>query len=275
MPTESELRSFLQETGPADASRRMPLDASSIVRRARRRRLPKQLALGGTVTLAAAGIGIASIQGLQLAGGSSSTAVLGSAPDGVAEPAPGTEEAGTTPGSADGDDLAASGDEIRRAPASRINFCGGALAEVAPSVTGLELSTEFPDGAPADGSPVTGVVTLANTGTERVSGTTSATPAITLSQDGIVLWHTNGPEIAMAMMVDLDPGESMQYGASFTPVRCEAEDDSGESFRDNLPPLTAGTYELSAALDIMLDVPVNGSPEFELITGPLESVSMG
>ena len=34
MPTDSELRSFLQETGPADASRRMPLDASSIVRRA-------------------------------------------------------------------------------------------------------------------------------------------------------------------------------------------------------------------------------------------------
>ena len=274
MPTESELRSFLQETGPADAGRRLPVDASLIVRRARRRRLPKQLALGGTVTLAAAGIGIASIQGLQLTGGSSGTAVLGSASDGVAESAPGTE-AVTTPGSAGGDELDAGGDEIKRAPASRINFCGGSLAEVAPSVTGLVLTTEFPDGAPTDGSPVTGTVTLVNTGTERVSGTTSATPAITLAQNGIVLWHTNGPEIAMAMMVDLDPGESMQYGASFTPVRCEAEDDSGESFRENLPPLTAGTYGVSAAIDIMLDVPVNGSPEFELITGPVESVSMG
>ena len=274
MPTESELRSFLQETGPADAGRRLPIEASLIVRRARRRRLPKQLALGGTVTLAAAGIGIASIQGLQLAGGSSGTAILGSASDGVAESAPGTE-AGTTPGSAGGDDLGAGAEEIRRAPASRINFCGAALAEVAPSITGLVLTTTFPDGAPADGSPVTGTVVLTNTGTERVSGTTSATPAITLAQNGIVLWHTNGPEIAMVMMVDLDPGESMQYGASFTPVRCEAEDDSGESFRENLPPLTAGTYEVSAAIDIMLDVPVNGSPEFELITGPVESVSMG
>ena len=274
MPTESELRSFLQETGPADAGRRLPVDASLIVRRARRRRLPKQLALGGTVTLAAAGIGIASIQGLQLAGGPSGTAVLGSASDGSAESAPGTE-AGTTPGSAGGGDLGAGGDEIRRAPASRINFCGGALAEVAPSVTGLVLTTEFPDGAPADGSPVTGTVVLTNTGTERVSGTTGATPAITLAQNGIVLWHTNGPEIAMVMMVDLDPGESMQYGASFTPVRCEAGDDSGESFRENLPPLAAGTYGVSAAIDIMLDVPVNGSPEFELVTGPVESVSMG
>ena len=261
MPTESDLRRLLQ--GPTDGGQRSPLDTSRVVRRARLRRLPKQIVIGSTVTLAAAGIAVASIQGLQLANPSSAT--LGtSAADGAAESVP--EPA--IPG-------AAGGDTIKRAPAERLNLCEGTLAEVAPSVTGLVLTTAFPDGAPADGSPVTGTVTLTNTGTQRVSGTTGATPAITVSQNGIVLWHSNGPTIAMAMMVDLDPGESLEYGAAFTPVRCGVEDDMAESFRENLPPLTAGTYDVSAAIDIMLDVPVNGSTEYELITGPLESISLG
>ena len=79
----------------------------------------------------------------------------------------------------------------------------------------------------------------------------------------------------MATRVDLGPGEVLEYNAAFTPVRCGVEDDMAESFRDNLPPLTAGTYDVAAAIDIMLEAPVNGSSEFDLITGPLESVSLG
>ena len=261
MPTESDLRRLLQ--GPTDAGQRTSLDTSRVVRRARLRRLPKQIVIGSTVTLAAAGIAVASIQGLQLANPSSAT--LGSAAsDGAAEPVPEPEIPGAV-----GDDA------IRRAPAERLNLCEGTLAEVAPSVTGLVLTTTFPDGAPADGAPVVGTVTLTNTGTQRVSGATGATPAITLLQNGTVLWHSNGPTIAMVMMVDLDPGESLEYSTAFAPARCGVDDDMAESFRDNLPPLTAGTYDVSAAIDIMLDAPVNGSSEFDLITGPLKSISLG
>ena len=170
---------------------------------------------------------------------------------------------------------AAGYDAIRRAPAERLNLCEGNLAELAPSVTSLVLTTTFPDGAPADGSSRMGTVTLTKTDTQRVSGTTGASPAITLSQNGTVLRHGNGPTIAMAMMVDLDPGGSLEYGALFTPVRCGVEDDMAESFRENLPALKAVTYEVSAAIDIMLDVPVNGSSEFDPITGALESISLG
>ena len=270
MPTESELRTFLRDAAPADLQRRASLDANLIVRRARRRRLPKQIALGGTVTLAVVGIGVASIQGLRLAGPSSSTSVLGSTSESTAGQAP-----ETAPAPSGDDGLASGGEIVQRAPASKINFCGGTLAEVVPSVSGLVVATEFADGAPANGTPVSGTVTLTNTGTERVSGTTAATPAITLSQNGLVLWHSNGPMIAMAMIVDLAPGESVQYRASFTPVRCDIEDDTAEAFRDDLPAVAAGTYDVSAAIDIMIDVPVNGSPEFELVTGPLAPISIG
>lgn len=265
MPTESDLRSFLQEAGPTSTRQRTPLDTSRVVRRARLRRLPKQIAIGGTCTLAVTGIAVASIQGLQLAdplsatpGGSASEGDAGS----VIEP--------DFP-------IPIDDDAMGHAPAERLNLCEGTLAEVAPSVTGLVLTTTFPDGAPADGSSVQGTVTLTNTGTQRVTGITGPFPAITLSQTGTVLWHSNGPTIATAMAtrVDLGPGEVLEYNAAFTPVRCGVEDDTAESFRENLPPLTAGTYEVAAAIDINLDVPVNGSYAFDLITGPLESVSLG
>lgn len=274
MPTESELRTFLQEVGPADGQPRTSLDTGVILRRVRRRRLPKQIALGGTVTLAAAGLGVASIQGLRLAGTSGSTSAIGSASDSAPESALG-EESGTGPEAVGGGDPASGGESIRRAPASKLNLCGGNLAEVSPSVTGLVVVTDFADGAPADGSPVSGTVTMTNTGTERISGTTDATPAITLSQNGLVLWHSNGPMDAMLMIVDLAPGESLQYGASFTPVRCGIEDDSAEAFRENLPALEAGTYDVSAAIDIMLDKPVSDYPDIELVTGPLAPISIG
>ena len=267
MPTESELRTFLQEE-TSDAERRMSLDTRAILRRVRRRRLPRQIAVGGSVALAAAGIGVASVQGLTLAGtlgGTSGvTSGVGSSPESVEESAPGS-----------GGDLAAGGAAISLAPAEKLNFCGAAPTEVTPSVTGLVLTTAFPDGAPANGSPVTGIVTLTNTGGERVTGTTSATPAITLSGNGVVLWHSNGPTIAMAILVDLGPGESLQYQAAFMPVRCEVEDDSAESFRENLPAVAAGTYDVSAAIAIALDAPVNGSSPVDLITGPRQAITLG
>ena len=201
--------------------------------------------------LAVAGIGVSGLSAIRpfgLSGDAGSSISSG--------PAEESSGGGADAGSAAGADSA------MLAPAEKLNLCGGQLAEVAPSATGLVATTQFPDSA-AGTSAVEGVVTITNTGTAAVSGTTSAVPSVTLSQDGLVLWHSNGPIIAMVVEVALEPGESQTYQASFTPVRCEVEDDLGESFRDGLPALEPGTYEVSAAIYLIDE---DGAPE--LITGP-------
>jgi hypothetical protein len=157
---------------------------------------------------------------------------------------------------------------VKRAPADRINLCGGALAEVAPSATGLVLTPVFPD-AQAGATSVEGTVTLTNTGSESVTGYSSASPAITLAQNGVVLWHSNGPVIQLATEVVLAPGESLEYAASFTPVVCGVEDDLAESFATDLPAVPPGEYQVSAAADVVVD----GAAE--LVTGPQQTVRIG
>ena len=158
-------------------------------------------------------------------------------------------------------------ESIKRAPAERINLCTGTLADVAPSRFGLELTTSFPD-ATVGQSLVEGTVALTNTGAETVSGYTSSVPAITLSQNGIVLWHTNGVTTMDVVDVTLAPGESIDYVASFSPLVCTVDDDALERFSSDLPAAPAGEYNVSAAIDFL------GSDSADLVTGPLESVNL-
>lgn len=255
MPTEAELRTWLREGDLGSPAREA--DAGSVIRRSRRRRLPRQLAAGGTLTLAIAGIGVAGFTGLRGApmGTTMTDATTESAPESLSGP-----DAGDATG----------GEAIQAAPASKLNPCGGTIADVAPSA-GLVLETRFAPSAPADGQSVDGTVTLTNTGTERITGTSAATPAITLSQDGEVLWHSNGPMIMMVVEVDLAPGESLDYPASFTAVQCGEQDELTESFRDDLPALDKGSYEISAAIDFLA---ADGSP-LPTVTGPLAPITLG
>jgi len=254
MPTEAELRAWLHEGDLGSPAREA--DAGSVIRRSRRRRLPRQLAAGGTLTLAIAGIGVAGFTGLR------------GVPMGASVNDASTESA---PEAFDGQDAdnPAGGDAIQAVPASQLNTCGDSIADL-DSNTVLVLETRFTPSVPADGQSVDGTVTLTNTGTERITGTTAATPAITLSQDGEVLWHSNGPMIMMVVEVDLAPGESLEYPASFTAVRCAAEDELSESFRDDLPALVAGRYELSAAIDFL---DAGGSP-LPTVTGPRSPLTL-
>jgi hypothetical protein len=263
MASEPNLRDLL---GGDDASRpgARGIDTASVIRRARRRRLPARVAVGGAAVLVIGGIGVAGVQGLGGAG------VTSSASDETAFDAPTTEQAplstgdtfmGASEGPADSSGL-------KRAPADRINLCGGALAEVAPSATGLVLTASFPDAA-AGSTSVPGTVTLTNTGTAPVAGYTSATPAVTLSQGGVVLWHSNGPTIQMIRDVALAPGESIDFEASFTPVVCTVDDDTAEAFRTDLPAAPAGEYQVSAAADVMV------GDSLELVTGPAQTVRLG
>jgi hypothetical protein len=260
MATEPNLRDLFR--APEAPGRQ--IDVQSVIRRSKRRRLPAQVGIGGAFTLAVGGIGFVVVNefgptGVQTTSQVATTAEQGPAYD---SPADGRE---STNGMMQGDDSSAG---IKRAPADRINLCGGPLAEVAPSPSGLVLTVDFPD-APAGAAPVAGTVTLTNTGTEPVAGYSPATPAVTLSQNGIVLWHSNGPTIMMLKDVALAPGESLDYAASFTPVVCGVEDDSAEAFRDDLPPAAPGEYQVSAATDVSVD----GSAE--LVTGPTQSVRIG
>ena len=249
MPTESDLRELLgSTTAPHN------LNAQAIIRRSKARRLPRQIGAGGVLTLAVAGIGVSGIQ--------------------LAMP-PGLTATMSDESSAQSPEIITD-QSLKRAPADKLNLCSGTLAEVAPSQTGLVLTPNFPAEALASSGTVSGVVTLTNTGSVAVSGITAASPAITLSQNGIVLWHSNGPMIMLAVVVDLVPSESMDYTATFTAVRCEVEDDSAQGFRADLPALSAGDYQLSAAMDFTPDVPANDSQMLglDLVVGPLSTITL-
>ena len=238
-------------------SRDLPtIDTGAVIRRSKVRRLPAQVGIGGAFTLAIGGLGIAGLQGF---GARDTTSVTA-----VSEPAP-AAGSDTIPGVTENDDPGAG---IKRAPADRINLCGGAVAEVAPSQTGLVLGVSFPD-APVGTAPVTGTATLTNTGSSPIAGYTAPSPAITLSQGGIVLWHSNGPTIQSLQDVTLAPGESLEFAASFTPVTCTVDDDLAESFRADLPAVPAGDYQVSAAADVTVDGVA------ELVTGPAQTVHIG
>lgn len=247
MPTEPTLRHLFDAPQPTAA-----IDVQSIVRRSRAKRLPKML---GAASIGALAIGGMVVGGLQLNSGVS----------------PASDAAGSTAeGPALELDAGAStldSDEIKRAPAEKINLCTGTVAEPVQSMSGLMLSVSFADAA-VGASTVDGTVTMTNAGTETVAGYTAATPAITLSQNGVVIWHSNGPMIEIAREVALAPGESLEYAASFTPVVCGIDDDRAESFRANLPAAPAGEYQLSAAIDLM------GEFDADLVTGPAQTVTL-
>jgi len=244
MPTDDDIRSLFRDAAAKTTPR--SIDTGRVIRRSKRRHVGLQAATGGATALAVVGITVASVTGVR--GLLPAPATLDSASDFAA---PESE-----------------GSAIKRAPAEKLNLCGGALAEVAPAESGLVLSMEFPASA-AIGQSVTGQVTMTNTGAARVSGTTAATPAVTLSRNGLVLWHSNGPMIAMAAIVDLEPGASMTYQAAFEPVSCTVEDDSAEAFSDDLPTVPAGDYQISAAIDFL---PENGSAQ--LVTGGTSTIRL-
>ena len=204
MPSESELRSRMRDVGdpPGD------IDVTKVIRRARARRLPRVLAAGGAACLAIAAIAVP--VSVSMLGGGAGTTFVASDSGGDEASAPEAESG--------------EADAMLRVTADQLNVCGAPLTEVPLAAEGLELSIA-PIDAPADAVSIETIVTLVNNGPEPVHGTTPGSPALTLSQDGVVLWHSNGPAPMIAVEVNLEPGESLQYAASFQPVRCGAEDE--------------------------------------------------
>ncbi|MGV8884148.1 MAG: hypothetical protein ACOH1T_00985 [Microbacteriaceae bacterium] len=230
------------------------IDTASVIRRSKARRRPAQLVTGGALVLALGGFGVFGVQ-----------ALLNSQP---------TVVSASDSGVRSGDGLTFTAEEQKAADhaeptAATLNLCATPVAEVAPSDTGLQLTVDFPAVAAASsGSPISGTVTLTNDGTQRITGTTAAVPSITLARNGVVTWHSNGPMIMMAVMVDLAPGESMEFAASVTPVVCGASDDTAAGFADTLPTAPPGVYEVSAAIDVL------SGDTAELVTGPSSTLTL-
>ena len=257
MPTEAELRDLLHGDDPD----RGALDTARIIRRAKTRRRPKQLASGLAGGVAAVGAIAFTVPALLGLGGGLSMASGGSAAD---EAAAGDDTSvlkdGAAPESA----------TMSAAAAETLNACGAPVAEIAPDSDGLVL-TVAPVDAAAGEEWIDATVTLANEGVVPVEGTTAATPALTLADDGTVLWHSNGATVQMVVVVDLAPGEAMSYPATFQPVLCSPEDDaSGAAFPPGLPAVDPGAYQLSAAIDLL---PADGSPA-RVITGPATAITL-
>ncbi|MET4781690.1 hypothetical protein [Glaciihabitans sp. UYNi722] len=252
MSIESEFKRLAE----AEVSGEHGIDLAKVIRRSRRRHLGNQVAVGGVTTLAVAGIGVAGVFGVRGLGQQSMSA-------GPAASSAGPMKASDSP--LDGQ---------KRAPAEKINLCGGELAQIAPNPQGLSLTADFPAASASDSS-IQGIVTLTNSGSERIVGTTAAIPAITLSKGGVTLWHSNGPMIMMAVTVDLAPGASMTYQASVTPVACGAEDETGDGFRADLPHVEPGEYQVSAAIDLTRENADGSFASNDLVSGPVAPLKLG
>jgi hypothetical protein len=249
MASESELRDrFHEGTLPSGQ-----IDVEAVLRRARARRRPRVVLAGAGSVLAIAAIAVPAALG-SLAGPATDTALIAGSGDSDAEYA--------AP-QAEGDAA------LARPPAEKLNLCTAPVAEVPPADNGLVLSVE-PVTASAGDHGIPTIVTMTNTGTTAVSGTTPGLPSMTLSQDGVTLWHSNGPQTMIAIPVELRPGQSLQYPATFEPVRCGSEDELADDFRQDLPELGAGLYQLSAAIDFTR----NDGSFIDLVTGPAVRVSL-
>jgi hypothetical protein len=252
MASESELRDrFHEGTLPSGQ-----IDVEAVLRRSRARRRPRVVLAGAGSVLAIAAIAVPAALG-SFATPATDTALIaeGGAGDSSAQ----------APEAADGDAMSA----YDRPPAEKLNLCMAPVAEAVPAENGLVLSVE-PVTASAGDHGIPTIVTMTNTGNLAVSGTTAGLPAMTLSQDGVTVWHSNGPQTMIAIPVELRPGQSLQYPATFEPVRCSAEDDLSENFRQDLPALGPGLYQLSAAIDFTR----NDGSFIDLVTGPAVRVSL-
>lgn len=227
------------------------IDVDAVLRRARARRRPRVLLAGAGGVLAVAGIAVpATLSSSVLAGGDTS--------GGQAADAPYLESE---------QDAAGTGETALRPGAQSLDRCMSPVTEIAPAASGL-LVTVAPVSASAADRDIPVTVTLTNAGDERITGTTGARPSLTLAQDGITLWHTNGPEDLSARVVDLAPGQSMSYPASFDPVRCDTAAEQAGEFPADLPPLAPGTYRLSAVIPVTSD----DGMVIEIVGGPAADV---
>lgn len=261
MPTEAELREQFHDDDRPSARNAIDLDA--VLRRSRARRRPRVGAAAIVGSLAVLGIvvpvgvSVAAGQPGLFSSSAGSASSAGDPSDTGGKTAPESVAGGLTGGAVDG-----------VAPANKVNLCTGALAELAPATNGLVLTVGPVDAAATD-RDIPATVTLTNNGASAFTGSASPFPALTLSRDGIVLWHSNGAVPSLAAVIDLAPGASTSFSTTFEPLTCGVADDERTSFREDLPAVGAGTFGLSAVLDVS-----SNDGTSVLVSGPIATVEL-
>jgi hypothetical protein len=239
---ESELREIMRRDGSAAAE----IDLDAVLRRTRARRRPR--------LIAAAAVGALALTGVIIPIG------LGT----LGTPAP-VALSSTAGGEDDGTEDAAAAPEV--APTDSLPRCGGPVADPEPAANGLVLEVS-PVSAEAGAERIPVVVTLRNTGADRVRGTVSEPPILTLSRDRSVVWHSTAREDAETA-IDLAPGGTLDFVAEFEGRVCAPEDDT-DGFRPDLPAADPGSYRIGATLDF---TPEAGSAPVR-VTGPTSTVDL-
>lgn len=262
MSSESELRDAIRSSANIATT---GIDTEAVVRRARARRVPKQLAFSSLSVLAVVGVaalGITTLPSLQPGSNSASdSAVMSTMPE--------SPPNNVNNGSSDPSTQGPSGDRIA---AVRINSCGHNVVAVPKNDIGLTLTASFPRTSPANGQQVSGSVTLTNTSMERVKAFTPGEPAITLSRDGVTVWHSYETEVGTWIPIDLAPGQSIEYPSQFVPVLCTNDDELAADYAGTLPPLPGGHYQASALMFITPDQE-HGIPDI-LVGGPSLDITL-
>ena len=87
---------------------------------------------------------------------------------------------------------------------------------------------------------------MTNAGPSPVTGELRAAPALTVADDGITRWHTNGAVSDVFVPIALEPGASVELEGLATAVECSEADELGEAFAEGLPALAPGEYAVSA-----------------------------
>lgn len=245
MRDEDDLRRLFSETETPHT-----LDADSVIARVRRRRFPRQLAAGAVGVLALAGVGVLAVNVSSLTQSTST----------VAEQSTLSDEAPQE----DSNEMA----PMKRLGADALNSCGEPVAYPEPSAYGLELTVEFPPTASSTSAGIDGTVTMTNTSGEAVSGLTAIGPTVTVSQEDVVV-ALGAPAEYATTMVELQPGESVAYAASFVPVVCSTTGDATTA-----PALPSGEYDLSAAVDFTPALGTIDPPLADLVTGPRSQITL-
>ncbi|MGN6502119.1 MAG: hypothetical protein ACTHKX_04330 [Pseudolysinimonas sp.] len=251
MPSDSDLRRRFQEgTQP-----RSEIDVDAVLRRARARRRPRVVLAGASSVLAIAAIAVPAVVVTGLPGTGAGDQVL-SAGDAAAP-----ESAGGASGTSE--------TQLTDPAAKILNLCGADVTQPVAAATGVTVTIDPVTASPGQrGIPVT--VTLTNTGESSIFGSTAAAPTLTLSRDGVTVWHTGEAADGSARVVDLGPGESMTYQTSFDAVICGPGDDAALASPTTLPSAPAGTYLLWAMIDLTHD---DGSA-VDLVSGPAVAVTL-
>lgn len=222
MPTDTDLRALFRDIPTPKST----IDTEAVIRRSKRRRLPQQLGAGSALTLAVAGIGVASINGIRAAAPMSASDMAGTSPTSVSEGAPFSEGA-PIPGA------------DSSVPERQVSCEVGGLDDAAVD-TDLRVGVRFPAAAPTGGS-VAGAITLTNSSAEPISGVAVA-PAVSVTGPGTQLTHSD--RSANTTPVSLGAGESIALEFSFEAVACEPGGRAGAS-------LNAGEYELAATVTFL------------------------